>query len=132
MTAKLFNLQEEREARDVRAAEELKKGQSVRRIIRNLTYIPKPLIVAGEAVASLFERLKGIERGNASELVDCVLCQNPISGVTSNDLTDYQYDTDGGPLHPNCYGTTYKPENLRRAEEWAEKNLATLDSLRDY
>jgi len=105
---------------------------AVRRIIHSQTYIPKPLIVAGEAVEALFERLKGIERDNASELVNCVLCQNPISGVTSNDLIDYQYYTDGGPLHPRCYEETYKPENLRRAEEWAEKNLATLDMLRDY
>ena len=133
MTAKLFNLQKEREARTMRAAEELRKGKSIKQIIHGTTYVPKKIIVAEKVVTSLFERLKGIKRGNASELVDCVLCQDPISGVTSNDLTDYEYYADGGgPLHQRCYNETYSPKNLKRAEEWAERNLEILNRLRDY
>ena len=135
MTAELYNLKEERKARNVRTAEKHRKGQSVKQIIHDTTYVPNSLRVAGEAVASLFERLKGIERGNASELVDCVLCHDPIKGVTKNNIADHTYYADGGgPLHPRCYKETYTPERLREAEEWAEKNLETLalDRLRDY
>ena len=127
MTAKLFNLQEVREARNVRAAEELRKGQSVRQIIHDLTYIPKPLIVAGEAVASLFERLKGIERYEGRGLVvNCISCKNPIERVDRDDLEHLPHYIDEGelgPLHHSCY-----QKNIVETRQFAE----TLDRLRDY
>jgi len=128
MTAKLFNLREEREARNVRAEEELRKSQSVEQIIHDQTYTPNSLIVAGEAVEALLRESEEFGRGGESEFVDCVLCWTPISGVTS----DYQYYTDGGPLHKRCYEETYTPKRLREAEEWAEENLARLNRLKDY
>ena len=127
MTAELYNLQEEREARNVRAAEELKKGQSVKQIIHDLTYIPKPLIVAGEAVASLFERLKGIERYEGRGLVvNCISCKNPIERVDRDDLEHLPHYIDEGelgPLHHSCY-----QKNIVETRQFAE----TLDRLRDY
>ena len=133
MTAKLFNLQEERESRNVRTAEELRKDKSVSKIIYGQTYIPKSLRVAEKVAGSLFRRLEGIERGNESELIECVLCQNTIKGVTQNNIADYEYYADGGgPLHKRCHDETYNPKNLRHAEEWAERNLAILNGLRGY
>ena len=124
MTAKLFNLQEEREARNVRAAEELRKGQSVRQIIHNVTYVPRSFRVAEEAVESLFKGLKEFGRGKRSGLEICASCKKPTDVRKDTPIKQRgYYIKGGGQLHPSCY-----EENLEATRQFAE----TLDRLRDY